>query len=82
MGRTKPSVTIRQKILLKYKLNGERKKKKQTLRRRTTCSGRSPFQKLHILRVLDEARPHHDGLETLAVDGPQLHVGQSCKEEE
>lgn len=51
-------------------------------RRRMTCSGHSPFQKLHILRVLDEARPHHDGLETLAVDGPQLHVGESCKEEE
>lgn len=49
---------------------------------RMTCSEHSPFQKLHILGVLDEARPHHDGLETLAVDGPQLHVGESCKEEE
>lgn len=37
-------------------------------------SGSSPFQKLHIFCVLDEACPHHDRLKTLSVDGPQLHI--------
>lgn len=40
----------------------------------TIYSGSSPFQKLHILCVFDETRPHHDRLKTLSVDGPQLHI--------
>lgn len=36
--------------------------------------GCSPFQKLHVLRVLDETRPHHDRLKALSVDGPQLDI--------
>lgn len=44
-----------------------------------TCS---PFQKLHVLCVLDETSPHHDGLETLSVDGPQLHICKSWKSRE
>ena len=40
----------------------------------------SPFQKLHVLLVLDEARPHHDCLEALSIDGPQLDVGESCED--
>lgn len=37
----------------------------------------SPLQEVHVLCMFDEAGSHHDGLETLTVDGPQLHRGQS-----
>lgn len=40
----------------------------------TNYPGSSPFQKLHVLCVLDETCPHHDCLKTLPVDGPQLHI--------
>lgn len=36
-----------------------------------------PFEELHVLGMLDESRPHHDGLETLPVNGPELHVSES-----
>lgn len=37
----------------------------------------APLEELHVLGVFDESRSHHDGLETLTVDRPQLHVDQS-----
>lgn len=42
----------------------------------------APAEEVSILRVLDEARSHHDGLEALPVDGPQLDVSEGCRQEE
>lgn len=40
---------------------------------------RLPAEEVGVLGVSDETRPHHDGLEALPVDGPQLDVGQRCR---
>lgn len=45
-------------------------------------ASRVPAEEVGVLRVLDEARSHHDGLEALPVDGPQLNVGEGCRREE
>lgn len=37
----------------------------------------SPLEEVHVLGVFDESSSHHDGLETLTVDRPQLHMDQS-----
>lgn len=38
------------------------------------CLVASPLEEVHVLGVLDESGSHHDGLEALAVDGPQFHM--------
>jgi len=35
-----------------------------------------PLQEVRVFRLPRESRPHHDGLEALSVDGPELAV--SC----
>lgn len=38
-----------------------------------------PAEEVHVLGMLDHAASHHDGLEILPVDGPQLDVRQRWK---
>lgn len=38
-----------------------------------------PAEEVHVLGVFDDAASHHDGLEVLPVDGPQLNVSQRLK---
>lgn len=51
-------------------------------RRGRKVASHVPAEEVGVLRVLDEARSHHDGLEALPVDGPQLDVGESWRREE
>lgn len=43
------------------------------------CGVQPPLEEVHVFGVFDESSSHHDGLETLTVDGPQLHMDQSWK---
>jgi hypothetical protein len=42
--------------------------------RQAKCEKSLLFQQLHVLVLLFDARAHHDGLEHVSVDGPQLAV--------
>lgn len=37
--------------------------------------GYSPLEEIAVFRLPDQARSHHDGLEALALDGPQVALG-------
>lgn len=41
-----------------------------------------PAEEVHVLGMLDDAASHHDGLEILPVDGPELDVGERWKTHE
>jgi len=43
----------------------------------STCCCALPLQKVRIFCLSRETGPHHDGLETLPIDGPELAVGRS-----
>lgn len=51
----------------------------QSRRRRARRARAVPAEEVHVLGVLDDAASHHDGLEVLPVDGPELDVSQRCK---
>lgn len=38
--------------------------------------GPLPAEEVHVLGMFDDAAAHHDGLEVLPIDGPQLDVRQ------
>lgn len=39
------------------------------------ATGYSPLEEVRVLRLPDQTRSHHDGLEALAFDGPQVALG-------
>lgn len=41
-----------------------------------------PAEEVCVLGMFDETGSHHDGLETLSVNRPELDVSQSCRHED
>lgn len=51
--------------------------RRERARRGREVASHVPAEEVGVLGVLNEARSHHDGLEALPVNGPQLDVGES-----